>query len=268
MEPKINFFATDFSDLFLGTRKSFFKKYNINDQERFFMIIWQEDGKFGIYQSEKEPNNELEEELSNEKDKKKIILKYAKSVNWFVNYHHLRDWLSNIYPNLPIALDLVYYILDRFIEKGIVEGKIVRAINLEKMCEIYSGEKDSRENIINYIKRYIDCSKKMKLLGQDCEVPFIPLECFDILRYIFTENISPPIKYIMNAITPEGEATECLDVFGIYKEIYDENPNFDIISARLNGIPSRKMFIIKNGKSFLINGYSPYLYHQIRIKLV
>jgi hypothetical protein len=268
MEPKINNFASDFSDLFLGTRKSFFKKYTINEQERFFMILWQEDGKYGLYQSDKEPNSEFEDELENNKDKKKIIMKYAKNVIWFINFNHLRDWLNTIYPNFPIALDLIYYILDRFIEKGVVDGKIIRAINLEKMCEIYSGISESRETIINHIKKYIDCSKKMKLLGEDREVPFVPLECFDILRYLFTENIIAPEKYILNAITPEGESSECLDVFAIYKEIFDENPNFDIISARLIGIPSRKMFIIKNGKSFLINGYSPYIYHQIRMKLI
>jgi hypothetical protein len=232
------------------------------------MILWQEDGKYGLYQSDKEPNSEFEEELGNNKDKKKIIMKYAKNVIWFLNFHHLRDWLMTMYPNIPIASDLIYYILDRFIEKGLVDGKIIRAIHLEKMCEIYSGEKDTRENIIAYIKKYVDCSKKMKLLGEDHEVVFLPIECFDILRYIFTENIVAPNKYILNAITPEGEATECLDVFAIYKEIFDENPNFDIISARLNGIPSRKMFIIKNSKSFLITGYSPYLYHQIRMKLI
>lgn len=268
MEPKINNFATDFSDLFMGTRKTIYKKYFINDQERYFMILWQEDSRFGLYQSDKDPNNEFEEELGNNKEKKKIIMKYAKSVLWFINFNHLRDWLKTMFPTLPIALDLIYYILDRFIEKGVVDGKIIRAINLEKMFELYSGEKDTRENIIAYIKRFIDCSKSMKLLGEDREVPFVPLECFDILRYIFTENITAPKKFILNAITPEGEATECLDVFGIYKEIFDENPNFDIISARLNGIPSRKMFIIKNSKSFLINGYSPYLYHQVRMKLI
>jgi hypothetical protein len=268
MEPKINNFASDFSDLYLGTRKSFFKKYTINNQEQFFMILWQEDGKFGLYQSDKEPNSEFEDELENNKDKKKIIMKYAKSVIWFINFNHLRDWLNTVYPNYPIAIDLIYYILDRFIEKGVIDGKIIRAINLEKMCEVYSGILESRETIIAHIKKYIDCSKKMKLLGEDREVPFIPLECFDILRYLFTENIIVPEKYILNAITPEGESTECLDVFAIYKEIFDENPNFDIISARLIGIPSRKMFIIKNGKSFLINGYSPYIYHQIRMKLI
>jgi hypothetical protein len=173
-----------------------------------------------------------------------------------------------MFPNHPIAFDLIYYILDRFIEKGMIDGKIIRSINLEKMCKVYSGVTESRENIINYIRRYIDCSKKMKLLGEDREVPFIPLECFDILRYIFTENIAAPKKYILNAITPDGEATECLDIFAIYKEIFDENPNYDIISARLNGIPNRKMYIIKNSKTFFINGYSPYLYHQIRMKLI
>lgn len=268
MEPKINNFASDFSDLYLGTRKSFFKKYNINEQERYFMILWQESGRFGIYQSDKEPNSEFEEELENNKDKKKIIMKYAKCVIWFINFNHLRDWLSTVYPTIPIALDLIYYILDRFIEKGVMDGKIIRAINVEKMCEVYSGIPESRETIINYIKKYIDCSKKMKLLGEDREVQFVPIECFDVLRYLFTDNITAPQKFILNAITPEGESTECLDVFGVYKEIFDENPNYDIISARLIGIPSRKMFIIKNGKSFLINGYSPYLYHQIRMKLI